>query len=91
MNTMTYLLYLVSDFQGEINEQVLLNKALEKNNFHSTIIINRFGKAYSLIEGKWYVLVMYNFINRRICIDDLANIRNNYLKDGNYRNLDRIT
>lgn len=89
MNTMTYLLYLVSDFQGEINEQVLLNKALEKNNFHSTIIINCFGKAYSLIEGKWYVLVMYNFINRRICIDDLVNIGNNYLKDGNYRNLDR--
>lgn len=89
INTMTYFLYLVSDMQEEINEQVLLNKELGKVNFPSIIVNNCFDKAYSLIEGKWYVLVIYNFTNRRICVSDLANIGNNHLKNVNYRGLDR--
>ena len=85
-----YLLYLVSGVQNEINEQILLNKNLEVYNFPSKIVINDFGKEYSLIDGKWYVLVLYNVINRRIYISDLVKIGNNYLKQYiNYRNLDK--
>lgn len=84
-----YLLYFVSEITNIIREEVLLNKTIIEYNFPSVIVINIFNKVYSLINGKWYTLIMYTMSNRKIQITDLEIFGNIFVDYGNYGTLNR--
>ena len=87
LNDKLYILYLITNQEQKVKEQVNLNKSLVFYNYPSLIIDNIFNNYLSLIDGKNYILVCYNFHNRRITIEDL--VKDIYLNCNNYLILNR--
>ena len=74
LNDKLYILYLITNQEQKVKEQVNLNKSLVFYNYPSLIIDNIFNNYLSLIDGKNYILVCYNFHNRRITVEDLVKV-----------------
>ncbi len=87
LNDKLYILYLITNKEQEVKEQIILNKELVYYNYPSLVINNVFNNSYSLIEGKNYILVCYNFSNRKIMGTDLT--KDIYINKNNYLILNR--
>lgn len=87
LNDKLYILYLITNKEQEVKEQIILNKELVYYNYPSLVINNVFNNSYSLIEGKNYILVCYNFSNRKIMETDLT--KDIYINKNNYLILNR--
>lgn len=87
LNDKLYILYLITNQEQKVKEQVNLNKSLVFYNYPSLIIDNIFNSYSSLMDGKNYILVCYNFHNRRITVEDL--VKDIYLNYNNYLILNR--
>ena len=87
LNDKLYILYLITNKEQEVKEQIILNNELVYYNYPSLVINNVFNNSYSLIEGKNYILVCYNFSNRKIMGTDLT--KDIYINKNNYLILNR--
>ena len=87
LNDKLYVLYLITNKEQEVKEQIILNKELVYYNYPSLVINNVFNNSYSLIEGKNYILVSYNFSNRKVMETDLT--KDIYINKNNYLILNR--
>lgn len=87
LNDKLYILYLITNKEQEVKEQIILNKELVYYNYPSLVINNVFNNSYSLIEGKNYILVSYNFSNRKVMETDLT--KDIYINKNNYLILNR--
>lgn len=87
LNDKLYILYLITNKEQEVKEQIILNKELVYYNYPSLVINNVFNNSYSLIEGKNYILVCYNFSNRKVMETDLT--KDIYINKNNYLILNR--